>query len=230
MNDAMNKTETIQERIINYLKRNRVSTTEVADCLGKAGLFPGAKPIVCGMYKVGIVHWVYGCNESNWTIHEMVREVRPGQVVLMEGFHVEDRALIGELVSKYILLYQQAEAIVTNEKMRDANGLLKNRYAVWCRGFTPIGCFNREENAHLDEETIRVHKEMYDGTIAVCDDCGVVIIPRDQHTEAFLQKLVDIEEQEDIWFACLDRKKWDTFDIVCRKRYLQEAAHKDQNT
>ena len=32
-----------------------------------------------------------------------------------------------------------------------------------------------------------------------------------------------LEKQEDIWFDCLDCKKWDTFDIVCLKKYLDEG-------
>ena len=53
----------------------------------------------------------------------------------------------------------------------------------------------------------------------VCDDSGVVIIPKEQITEDMLQKLIAIEEQEDIWFDCIDRRKWDTFDTVCLKKY-----------
>lgn len=212
--------ENMTDRIIRQMKTNRISTTEVADCLGKSGLFENAKSILPGNYKVGVIRWIYGCNESNWMIHEMARDVRPGEIVMMEGFHCNDRALIGELVSKYILLYRQAEAIITNENMRDANHLLKERFAIWCRGFSPIGCFNREENARLDEKTFREHYEKYNGSIAVCDDSGVVIIPKELHTEEFFQKLVDIEEQEDMWFDCLDRRKWDTYDIVCLKKYL----------
>ena len=63
---------------------------------------------------------------------------------------------------------------------------------------------------------------MYDGAIAVCDDCGVVIIPKEQHTEEFLQKLHHIEDQEDIWFDRLDHYKENTFEIVCLKNYLKE--------
>ena len=63
---------------------------------------------------------------------------------------------------------------------------------------------------------------MYDGAIAVCDDCGVVIIPKECHTEEFYEKLVDIEEQEDIWFSRLDHYKENTFEIVCLKNYLKK--------
>lgn len=212
--------EKITDKIIRQMKTNRISTTEVADCLGKSGLFRDAKAILPGKYKVGIVRWIYACNESNWTIHEMAREVCPGEIVMMEAFHCNERAIIGELVSKYILLYKQAEAIITNENMRDANALLKERFSIWCKGFSPIGCFNREEGSRLDEKTYREHYEKYNGSIAVCDDSGVVIVPKELHTEEFYQKLIDIENQEDMWFECLDHRKWDTYDIVCLKKYL----------
>lgn len=216
------KEASIADRMIRLIKMNRISTTEVADCMGKSGLYENARSILPGNYRVGKVRWIYACNESNWTVHEMAREILPGEIVLIEGFHCENRAIIGELVSKYILLYRQAEAIVTGENMRDANSLLRERFSVWCGGFSPVGCFNREEGAHLDEETIRERSGRYDGSIAVCDDSGVVLIPKELHTEEFYQKLIDIEDQEDIWFHCLDHRKWDTYDIVCKKRYLKE--------
>ena len=39
-------------------------------------------------------------------------------------------------------------------------------------------------------------------------------------TEEFYKKLEQIEYQEDIWFDCIDRRKWNTFDTVCLKKYL----------
>ena len=143
---------------------------------------------------------------------------------MIEAFDCADRALIGALVTKYILLYRQAAAIISNSPFRDANDIYKENYAVWCHGFTPIGCFNKIPQKLADDSVVQEHRERYNGTIAVCDDNGVVIIPKEMHTEEFLEKLFWIEEQEDIWFECLDRKKWDTVDIVCKKRYLKEGG------
>lgn len=42
-------------------------------------------------------------------------------------------------------------------------------------------------------------------------------------TEDFLNKLHHIEEQEDTWFECIDHRKWDTYDTVCLKKYLQDS-------
>lgn len=212
----------IRDRIIDYIQRNRVSTTEVADCLGKSGALDGVLPINRGHFKAGKVKWVYAYKETNWDVHEQVISIDKGDIVFIDVIDCADRAIIGELVSKYILLYQQAAAIVTNGKMRDAGALLRENYPIWCVGFSPVGCFNRKPEPPLGEDIIAEHKGMYDGAVAVCDDCGVVIVPPEKLNEEFLDKLKWIEEQEDIWFDRLDRKKENTFEIVCLKNYLKE--------
>ncbi len=212
----------MKEKIINYIKRNRVSTTEVADCLGKTGALENVMPINRGHFKVGNVKWVYAYEESNWSVHEQVIDTQEGDVVFIEAFDCKGRAIIGELVCKYMLLYRQAAAIVANAPMRDAGALLRENWPVWCTGFTPVGCFNKKPEKELPEELLNKHKKMYEGAIAVCDECGVVIIPREYHTEEFYNKLEKIEEQEDIWFDRLDRYKENTYEIVCLKKYLHE--------
>lgn len=209
----------IVDKIIDYIQTNKVSTTEVADCLGKTGVLPNIYPVNRGQFQVGRVKWVYAYNESNWDVHEQIRNVQKGDIVYIEAFDCKDRAIIGELVSKYILLYRRASAIVTNAKMRDAHKLIKEKYPIWCTGFTPIGCFNNQNPNPFDANIIKQRKEEIDGAIIVCDDSGVVLIPKDQLTESFYGKLEAIEEQEDIWFDCIDRRKWNTFDTVCLKKY-----------
>lgn len=212
----------MKEEIISYIKKNRVSTTEVADCMNKSGLFDNAVALNRGRFKVGNVKWVYAYNDSNWSVHEQVREVQQGDIVMIEAINCGNRATIGELVSKYILLYRQASAIISNANLRDGVRLIKENYPIWCAGLTPIGCFNIKNSEPLDEKIYKEHYERYEGSIAVCDDSGVVIIPKEYHTKDFLDKLIAIEEQEDIWFDCLDRRKWDTYDIVCLKKYKED--------
>lgn len=209
----------ITEKIIEYIKTNRVSTTEVADCLGKSGVLPDIYPINKGVHAVGKVKWVYAYNESNWDVHEQVREIEQGDIVYIEVFNCKDRAIIGDLVSKFILLYQKAEAIVTNGKMRDAHSLIKENYPIWCKGVSPVGCFNTKNTEEFPKDIFAERKRTVDGSIFVCDDSGVVMIPKNLLNEEFYEKLVAIEEQEDIWFECIDRRKWNTFDTVCLKKY-----------
>lgn len=214
----------IKQKIEEYIKSNRVSTTEVADCLGKSGVVKGVYPIVSGLHKVGKIKYVYGFLESNWSIHEQIRDSEKGDIIFIDGIEVGDRALMGELVTKYLLLYREAEAVVVNGFIRDANGIIRMKYAVWSKGVTPVGCFNieKEETEEITAYAKR-RKEELDGAIAVCDDTGVVVIPKEEITEAMLEKLERIEAQEDEWFYCIDRRKWDTYDTVCLKKYLDEG-------
>lgn len=215
----------VSERIIDYLVRNRVSTTEVADVLGKTGVLPNVMPVNRGHYKAGKIKWIYAYEESNWPIHEQVQDIEEDCVIFVEAFDCGDRSVFGELVSKYILLYHQSRAIITNGKMRDAAALIKENWPIWCDGLTPVGCFNRKPEKDFDEELREEHYNMYDGAIAVCDDCGVVIIPKDKINEELLDKLHHIEDQEDIWFDRLDHYKESTFEIVCKKTYLQDEIY-----
>ncbi|MFP4260949.1 MAG: RraA family protein [Opitutales bacterium] len=210
----------MKKSIIDYIRRNRVSTTEVADCMGKSGLLRDVTAINRGHFRVGNIKWVYAYDETNWHAHEQIASAKERDIVFIESIDCADRAIVGELVAKYLILYLQANAIVCSGNLRDAAALIRENYPIWCKGFSPIGCFNKQPDKPLPESLYKAHKEKYDGAIAVCDDCGVVIIPKELHTETFLKKLVAIEEQEDIWFDRLDRQKESTFDIVCLKKYL----------
>lgn len=212
----------LQDAIINKIKRNRISTTEVADCLGKKGALAGVIPVNSGKFRVGPVFWVYAYNHSNWELHEQIRDFPEDHVLIAEAFDCGESALFGELVSKYLILYRQATAVVVMGYMRDVPHLIRQNWPVWYKGGTPIGCFNRKNEVPFDANLLAERRQQYDGAVAVCDDSGVVVIPPHAQTPEFLQKLDWIEEQEDIWFECIDRRKWDTYETVCLKKYQEE--------
>ncbi len=143
-------------------------------------------------------------------------------MIVTEAFACEGRALYGNLVAKFLLLYRQATALVACGNLRDAPHLIKENWPVWSEGVTPVGCHNEKYRHPLDPVILAERRARYDGAIAVCDDSGAVIVPAASLTEGFLTALDKIEEQEDIWFDCIDRRKWDTFETVCLKRYLNE--------
>ncbi|GIP19109.1 hypothetical protein J40TS1_47510 [Paenibacillus montaniterrae] len=210
----------MQKKIIEYIKKNRVSSTEIADCLGKQGVVSGVKAINRGKFKVGNVFWVYAYGGSNWDMHEQIQGVKEGDVVFIEVFDCEDKAIFGDLVAKYLLLYRQASAIVVNGNVRDVPRLIKENWPIWCVGYNPVGCHNEKLDFELDKKIIDNKRQIYSGAIAVCDDTGVVIIPKECINDDFMIRMEEIEEQEDIWFDCIDRKKMSTFETVCLKKYL----------
>jgi len=211
------------KQILDFCQKNRVSTTEVADALGKSGVFPKVLPVNNNLYRVGPVRCVFTANNSNWDVHEQIRQVQEGEVVIIFTHACDQgRAIIGDLVSKYVLLYRGAAAIVVQGSVRDVAALRREGYALWSDGVSPLGCFNKQVDAYpsdLEAET----RAMYEGSLAVCDDGGVTIITKELLNEEMLKRLHRIEMQEDLWFFCLDTLKWDTKKIVCEKAYLTET-------
>lgn len=210
----------MHDNIVDYIRRNRVSTTEVADCLDKTGVLDGVAPLNRGHFCVGPITWVYGWAASNWTVHEQIQNVPEGNVVVISAIDCGNRALIGDLVTKYLLLYRQARAVVVDGNVRDAPRLIKENWPIWCKGTNPVGCFNNEPTTRPSSEQLLLG-ERFRNAIAVCDDCGVVVVEQRFQTIELLEKLAEVEHQEDIWYECIDRRKWSTFETVCLKNYLK---------
>ena len=90
-----------KDKIIEFCKKNRVSTTEVADALGKSGVLEGLKPINENFYKVGKVRTIFTANNSNFSVHEQIIDVDDGDVVIIFAHNCNERAIIGDLIAKF---------------------------------------------------------------------------------------------------------------------------------
>ena len=212
----------IIDKAIEMIEANKISSTEIADVLGKTGQREGTYALNPGLFKAGIVKVIYAINNSNYEVHKQLAESDDIKDKILFIYNVNcDRAIFGDLVSKYIMLYKRAKAIVVNGKLRDAHTLIKEKYPIWLQGVSPIGCVNKQNGPDIKPELLKEIKEKYDGGIMVCDDSGVVMIPRDNIDEKLLTKLEFIELQEDIWYYCIDTLKMSTFDTVCKKKYLK---------
>lgn len=207
------------ESIVSLIKSNRISTTEVSDALGKKGGVLGVKPLNSGKFAVGNIFHCMPKNNSNYEVHFAVQHVKPNDVVLITPINFTEVSVIGDLISKYCLLYRQASAIVVEGNVRDVSRLLKENYKIWSRGINPVGAVNQKVFATDDNQnSIRD----LSGGIAVCDDGGVVVIdPSEISTETF-NCLTRIEALEDLWQFCLNSLKWSTLDIIVNKRYLTD--------
>ena len=212
--------ESIVTEAISLIEANKISSTEVGDVLGKKGQIEGVHALNKGMFRTGEVAFIYAINNSNYEVHRQLAEKDiKGKILFVYNVNC-DKAIFGDLVTKYIMLYKQARAIVVTGKLRDAHTLIKEQYPIWLEDVSPIGCVNKQNGEDLDVEEYERLKVIYEGAVMVCDDSGVVMIPKEKITGQLLTKLNFIEFQEDIWFYCLDTLKMSTFDIVCRKKYL----------
>lgn len=214
--------DNLKKEILNLIEANRISSTEVADVLGKTGQIKNVSILSSGHFKAGEVVMVYAINNSNYELHRQLAEKDLTDKILYVHNVNCDRAIFGDLVSKYIMLYKRAKAIVVTGILRDAHSLKKENYPIWCEGVSPIGCVNYPNGDDINIDVLKQLQEQYDGAIMVCDDSGVVMIPKSVINQSLLKNLEFIEFQEDIWFYCLDTLKMSTFDIVCEKKYLTE--------
>ncbi|WP_392534979.1 hypothetical protein [Nostoc sp. C117] len=215
--------ENIQSEIINLIKKNRISSVEVADALSKSGVIEGPKPLNRGKFVVGEVQYIYGYSESNWSIHEHGENIKERCILFVDTFNFHDKAAFGDIVAKYFILYKGVEGIVVNGLLRDVHRLIKEDYPIWCTGITPLGCYNHYVSLSDDIREMAAAKRQYlEGSIMVCDDSGCTLIAKQQINQELFRKLDFIELQEDIWYYCIDTLKWSTYKTICEKAYLKE--------
>ena len=208
-------------KLVEFIYRNRFSTTEIADSLGKTGNIPRLQPVLNGAYKVGVAKCIFTANGSNYYLHEQLDSIGEGDIVLVFTQYCDGKAVFGDIVAKYILDVRKAEGIVVQGDMRDLSELKSRKYPVWCSGFTPIGCVNKATSPfpYEDRESLEVK---YNGSILICDDCGVVAIPIKYQTERMMRRLEGMRLQEDVWNYCIDELGWNTVQTICDKEYLQK--------
>jgi len=210
----------IKNKIINLIKVNRISTTEVSDALSKKGNLDNIRPIDYqnSLHKVGNIKCVFAYKESNYLVHDQIKKVKKDDIVIIFTKDCNNKSIIGDLISKYTLLYREASAIIVIGYVRDLPKLIKEKYPIWCEGFNPVGCHNHFTGnfpKKLKDEIIK----RFENGIAVCDITGVVIIEKKYINNAMIKKLKFIEKQEDLWYYHLDVKKWDTKKIIVEKKY-----------
>jgi regulator of RNase E activity RraA len=213
--------DSLKQRIISIIKKNRISTVEVSDALQKTGVIEGPKPIINGKFVVGEVQYIYGHSETNWPIHEQGEKINDGGILFVDTFFCNNKAAFGDIVAKYFILYKSIDGIVVNGLMRDIHTLIKENYPIWCVGTTPLGCYNRDIKP-TDEilQLAKDRKNYFEGGIMICDDSGCAFIEKKLITEETYRKLEFIELQEDIWYYCIDTLKWSTYKTICEKAYL----------
>ncbi|EMI20548.1 hypothetical protein RMSM_02527 [Rhodopirellula maiorica SM1] len=213
----------IHDKVVSTILRNRISSVEVADAQAKTGVQAELHPINAGHYAVGKVHYVYTHSESNWPLHKQIEEAQEGSILYVDALDCGDRAVLGDIVAKYLFVYKRIEALVINGHVRDAHRLRKENYPIWIKGVTPLGCFNRDvELTPQIESMVSQRQTLLDGSIFVCDDSGCTMIEKNKINDDTLRKLEFIELQEDIWYFCTDTLKWSTYETICLKKYLDQ--------
>ncbi len=211
----------MKTKIIHYIQKNKISSVEVSDALAKSGVLDRLTPINEGQFVVGEVEYVYTCHNSNWDLHKQIESIKENRIVFVDTFDCDNRAVLGDIVSKYLVLYKHAKAIVVNGLVRDVHRLKKENYPIWSLGSTPLGCYNKEVQIDYRlQKKIDQRKRTFQDAVLVADDSGCTLIENKLINHELYEKLEFIELQEDIWYFCIDTLKMSTYETICLKQYL----------
>ena len=213
----------MKNKILNPIRKNRISSVELADALGKKGVIDGLMPLNQGNYIAGEVWYCATWRNSNWPLHQQLHNMPTDVIVFIEGIDCDDRALFGDLVAKSVCLYGGAHGILVDGLVRDVHRLRKENYPIWCKGRSPLGCFNNDVPPTADiEKQVNMRRATLNGAIVVADDSGYTIVENSRQTQELFDKLEFIELQEDIWYFCIDTLKLSTYETICKKVYLEQ--------
>lgn len=211
--------------IVEALRGNRISSTQVCDVLGRSGSIPGILPMSSGSYVAGPVHYVFANSGSNAELHKQIVDVPTGSIVFVDAIDCDGKAVLGDIVAKYLHLYKKVLAVVTNGMIRDAHSIIRSGVPVWSAGRTPIGCINSPIPLKKEQrDYIASQRLLFDGSVMICDDTGIALITSSRIEPELLRGLEAIELQEDIWYFCIDTLKWSTYDTIVLKRYLHDTS------
>ena len=64
----------IMKEALELIEGNKISSTEIADVLGKTGQIEGVHALNAGLFKVGEVKVIYAINNSNYEVHRQLAE------------------------------------------------------------------------------------------------------------------------------------------------------------
>ena len=154
----------------------RLPSANVGDAMHRLGALDAAiKPVWDGATIVGAAYTVWTRPGDNLGLHEALRHVQPGDVIVVNGGADESRALLGELIGGKAKVKGVA-GFVIDGAVRDATGLAEYAMPVYARALTPAGPYKDGPFA-LAAPVAVGGVVVSPGDIVVADEDGVVVVP-----------------------------------------------------
>ncbi|MGP0223242.1 RraA family protein [Paenarthrobacter sp. NCHU4564] len=168
----------------------------IGDAMERLGLVDGnINPVWTGAKCVGSALTVLGAAGDNAAVIESLNYIEPGDVVVINGFGHEHRALVGEQLSQRFEAAGATGAIIDGY-IRDRATITEIKFPVFARGTTPAGPFKNGPGV-IGEPVAIGGIVCSSGDIVAADDDGVVIIPQARAAEILeLVKAVAVHEAE----------------------------------
>ncbi|MFI6375533.1 RraA family protein [Streptomyces sp. NPDC050546] len=184
--------ERVDEQV---LKRFRAhSVANLGDALDRLNIVDGGiAPIWNGATAVGTALPVLTVAGDNKAVIEALEHIRPGDVLVINAFGYDGRAIIGDNLAQRFALHGAAGAVVDGF-VRDAAIIERLGVPVFARGLTPAGPFKNGPGT-IGEAVAIGGVVVNPGDIVAADGDGVIVIPPHRAEEA-LQAVEEIVARE----------------------------------
>ena len=204
------------DQIVERFKK--LDTTCVSDAMDKIGIecsVYGVKPVRFGHKACGrafTVHYA-PCGVVRGTVGDFLDDVEPGQVVVIDNAGRDTATVWGDIMAKAAKQKGIAGTVIDGV-FRDVPAVLECDYPVFSKGYYMR---TGKDRVYVDGINVPVTLsgiQVFPGDIILCDDTGVVVIPKSREEE-----VVEIAES-------IDRKEQEILGLLARGFSLKEARSK----
>ena len=156
---------------------NELSAAAIGDVMQRLGVVHSSiSPVWAGARVVGPALTVLTAAGDNQVIHSALDLAAPDEVIVINGFGDETRALIGDLICEKARSLN-ISGFVVDGCVRDAEALASIPMPVFARGVTPAGPY-KNGPGRLNVPIAVGGIAVIPGDVVVGDADGVVVIPR----------------------------------------------------
>ncbi len=187
----------VSDDIINKFKGlDATCVSDALDRLGISGGCHGISPIVAGAKAVGPAFTVsyVPCGVEKGTVGDFLDDVEPGQIVVLDNAGRTYCTVWGDIMT----VYSQKKGIagtVIDGVCRDLPRILETGYPIFTRGRFMMTGKDRVEVAGINVPVSIGNVQACPNDIVVCDDTGVLIVPKGNASEV-LETALQIDEAE----------------------------------
>ncbi len=157
----------------------KLPAANVADCMGRLSALPAEISLKSLPVKrmCGVALTVKARAGDNLMLHQALNMAQEGDIIVFSNAGDRDRAIMGEIMYRYLADYKKVAGIVIDGPIRDIDELSKVQCPIYATGTTPGGPFKEgpgEVNVPISIGGVVINP----GDIVLGDADGVIVIPR----------------------------------------------------
>jgi len=158
------------------------SVAMIADSMGRYGAMkPYIRPLAKGMKIAGPALTVQTYRSDNLMLHAALEIAEEGDVLVVDAGEVTNAGLWGGIMTT-MALKKKLGGIITDGAVRDSQEIIEACFPVFSKSISPLGGF-KESPGSVNIPVSCGGVAVNPGDIAIGDDDGVVVIPKEKAEE-----------------------------------------------